>query len=113
MKSTFAQRFCLTICLLSIVFFGIEFNYVVHNPTCLKDAVTASFLTALTGFIAAAFAKCYTFIVGSTAGSQAKNDLLLNATPPPAAPPIYTGTAAPPADNLFAKNSFTGTKPND
>ena len=72
--STFAQRYCLiisTVCLLSLM--GI-FTFVVTHADCLKDSAVASFLTGIVGAVIYILTSCSKFIVGSTAGSQAKDE---------------------------------------
>lgn len=83
---TFAQWFSAGMCVLCMLFFWREFEYIVHHPDCLKDSVTAAFLTAISSGVLAAFAKCYTYVVGSSASSQAKDDVIANSTPNPVQP---------------------------
>ena len=80
-QPTFAEAFAAGFCLVCIIFSGIEFVYIAHNPKCLTDAVATGFLTGISAAILAAFAKAYTFILGSSASSQSKDTAILNSTP--------------------------------
>lgn len=83
---TFAQFFSAGICLLCVLFLAGEFAYVVKNPGCLKDPTTVGFLSTISMAIIGAFAKAYTFVLGDTAASQNKDNVIANSTPVTPAP---------------------------
>lgn len=78
---TFAQWFAMGLALMSAIALLWIFFFVALHSQILKDAVVASFLTGIVGVFLYSFQKSTTFVLGSSASSQSKDEAILNSTP--------------------------------